>query len=150
MLTHIYGVCVRVLSVGVDRGICFFSAVRHPTRAISITRATSELKFHLTVTPWPLPGTSQHCCFLFNNTAVFALSEGSSLLLFKKKFKVGRNLLNRYTVVHTNNQAVDTKILCLHWQRKLRTFQVFYWVSHPERRKMSATVDWVLIYICKQ
>lgn len=71
--------------MGVDRGICFFSAVRHPTRAISITTETSELKFHLTVTLRPLPGTSERRCFLFNNTTIFALSEGLTLLLFYKE-----------------------------------------------------------------
>lgn len=82
MCTLIYSVLVFV-SVGVEKGICFFSTVQHPT--ISITRGTWELKFHLTVTLWPLVGTSEHSWYLFNYTTMFALSEEISLLLFKKE-----------------------------------------------------------------
>ncbi len=148
MLTHIYGVCVSVCG-WVDRDICFFSAVRHPTRAISITRETSELKFHLTVTPWPLPGTSEHCCFLFNNTTMFALSEGLSLLLFKKKFKVGRNLLNIYICSCPHKQPglcimlILKSSVCSDRQRKLHSILHFGYFTEPR-------IQSFLIYVCKQ
>lgn len=90
MHKHIYGVC----GSGPKHLFLFFpslSAVQHPSRAISITRETSELKFHLTVT---LLASSRHIRALhfLNNSTMFAFSVELSLFLFKKKFKVGRNL----------------------------------------------------------
>lgn len=87
MHTHI-GECVLV-----DRVFSLLCTTTSYER-ISIIRETSELKFNLAVTPWPLRGTSERRCFLFNYTTMSALSEGLTLLLFKKKFKVEWNLLN--------------------------------------------------------
>lgn len=92
MLRHIC-VCICVwVTVCWRTGASVFSQQYDILQEQSQLQETSELKFHLTVTPWPLPGTSEHRCFLFNNTTMFALSEELSLLLFKKKFKAGRNL----------------------------------------------------------
>lgn len=121
MHAPIYSLCV---CEGVEKGIWLFSTIQHPTKAISITRQTWDLKFHLTVTPRPLPGTSEYCWFLFNYTTMFALSLSLRNWVYfhlKATLKL-LDLFNMYAAVHTPRFICNagTQTLCL--QSKEATF----------------------------
>lgn len=75
MYTHMYVVCEKVCAcVCVWRGVSSFSQ-QYKISTTTITKETLELKFLLTVTPRPLPGTSELCWFLFNNINMFVFSK---------------------------------------------------------------------------
>lgn len=149
------------MRVGVDKGICFFSAIHRPTKAISITRETFRMKvssyYNATASCRHIRALLFSFFFFSLTTPPCFLSEGLSLLWFIKRNSKYRGTWWIYVSWPHKQQVLYvmtmlTPCVCSDGQRNLHSI-LLWGISILLSSRVtwnSATVGWLLICICKQ